>query len=143
MLSKEDYLSIMKNAPIPCIDLALEMPGGYVFIKRDNHPYRGCWAFPGGRIFKYEAIDETINRVSREEVGVNTENKRKDLIGIYSVVNSMAPYLIRHDITSFFHINVKNQRIKTDKFAKEYKISRELPRPTGELYEWEYKDLKR
>ncbi len=56
-----------------------------LLIKRGNHPFKGCWALPGGFAEPGETIEETAARELKEEVGVEGANLR--LVGIYSKPN--------------------------------------------------------
>lgn len=151
MLEKSEYLNMMDKMPIPCIDLAMDFPQGLLWIKRDNHPYRGCWAMPGGRMFKYETMDESINRIAKKETGIDTSYVPKELVGLYSVVNSMTPELIRHDVTSLYYMDMeasaimnRGVEIKPDKEqVQDFQFLKQKPSPIGELHEWEYRDLMR
>lgn len=42
-----------------------------LFIKRNNHPYQGKWALPGGFCHPEESILETAHRELQEETGVD------------------------------------------------------------------------
>lgn len=41
-----------------------------LLIKRKNHPYKGCWALPGGFVGINESIDDAAKRELKEEAGV-------------------------------------------------------------------------
>lgn len=41
-----------------------------LLVKRASHPFRNCWALPGGFSMKGESCDETALRELREETGV-------------------------------------------------------------------------
>ena len=56
-----------------------------LLIRRSNHPFKGCWALPGGFAEPGETIEETAARELREEVGVEGANLQ--LVGIYSKPN--------------------------------------------------------
>ena len=56
-----------------------------LLIKRGNHPFKGCWALPGGFAEPGETIEETAARELREETGVEGVDLR--LVGIYSKPN--------------------------------------------------------
>ena len=152
MLTPEEYRNMMDKMPIPCIDLAMDFPEGLLWIRRDNHPYRGYWAMPGGRIFKYETMDEAIDRIARKETGLDVSRRPRKLLGLYSVVNSMEPNLIRHDITSLYSLDLTENfsdvllasKMRPDRSqVQDVKFTNEMPEPIGELHIWEYNDMKK
>lgn len=53
-----------------------------LLVKRGNHPYKGCWALPGGFFEPGERIEETATRELQEETGV--AGAQLNLFGIYS-----------------------------------------------------------
>ena len=44
-----------------------------IFIKRNEEPFKGMLAFPGGLLEKEESIEECTIREAREEVGIEVE----------------------------------------------------------------------
>lgn len=92
MLSTEDFLSVVRLAPLLAIDLILTAPDGAVLVgRRRNRPARGSWFVPGGRIRKGESLDEAFRRIVTEELGdhagilAGISGQRADatLIGVY------------------------------------------------------------
>lgn len=53
-----------------------------LMVKRGNHPYRGCWALPGGFFEPGETIEQTAARELYEEVGI--EGVVLEPFGVYS-----------------------------------------------------------
>ena len=41
-----------------------------LLIKRGNHPYKHCWAIPGGFVGKYESLDGAAKRKLMEETSI-------------------------------------------------------------------------
>ena len=56
-----------------------------LLIQRGNHPFKGCWALPGGFFEPGETIEQTAARELTEETGV--EGADLQLVGIYSKPN--------------------------------------------------------
>ena len=51
MLSKEDYLRVVRDAPLVSVDLIVRDAQGLVLIGlRQNRPAQGSWFVPGGVI---------------------------------------------------------------------------------------------
>jgi len=50
--------------------------------KRDDEPFKGYWHIPGGVVRYKERVEEAVERVMEEEVGIRV--KIRGLIGVYS-----------------------------------------------------------
>ena len=71
------------DRPSVTADAVISDPAGRILlVKRKNHPYKGCWALPGGFVNRNETTAEAAVREAAEETGVLTENAR--LVGVYS-----------------------------------------------------------
>ncbi len=70
MLSREDFLEVVRNAPLVSIDLVVRDPRGRVLLGlRNNRPARGWWFVPGGVIRKDERLEQAFRRISQVELG--------------------------------------------------------------------------
>ena len=83
-LNKNDFSSVIKNAPLISIDLIVKNPKKEILLgKRVNEPAKGNWFVPGGRIFKSETLDEAFNRIAREELGLDIKREKSKFYGLY------------------------------------------------------------
>lgn len=53
-----------------------------LLIKRGKHPYKDCWALPGGFMEKGETLDECAKRELKEETGV--ENAHLEFVKMFT-----------------------------------------------------------
>ena len=68
--------------PLLAVDAVILFAGGIVLIKRDNPPFAGSYALPGGFVEVGETVEAAAVREAREETGLIIE--LLGLVGIYS-----------------------------------------------------------
>ncbi|MBN1952624.1 MAG: GDP-mannose mannosyl hydrolase [Bacteroidales bacterium] len=84
MLSKKDFLHIVKHTPLISIDLILENKKGEVLLGwRSNLPAKDRWFVPGGRIRKDEKFQDAFSRIVREETGMDKTMEEAEFYGVY------------------------------------------------------------
>ena len=68
----------------PCItvDAVVIQNDEVLLIKRNNPPFKGMWALPGGFVEYGETCEEAVDRELHEETGIHMIID--DLIGVYS-----------------------------------------------------------
>lgn len=54
-----------------------------LLVQRDGHPFRGCWALPGGLVRPDEDLPEAAVRELAEEAGVDTAVGHLEQLGTY------------------------------------------------------------
>jgi len=83
-LDAETFRTVVENTPLTSIDLIIRNQEGRVLLGlRNNPPARDYWFVPGGRILKEEHINESIERISEEELGVRVGVKSCGFAGIF------------------------------------------------------------
>ncbi len=70
------------RTPLLAVDAAIIFQKGIVLIRRENPPFQGCYALPGGFVEVGETVEQAVQREAREETGLQID--RLHLIGIYS-----------------------------------------------------------
>ena len=70
------------KTPLLAADAVILFQEGIVLIRRDNPPYQGCYALPGGFVERGETVEEAAIREAREETGLDIE--LLGLVGVYS-----------------------------------------------------------
>jgi 8-oxo-dGTP diphosphatase len=70
------------KTPLLAVDAVIFFREGIVLINRDNPPYQGCFALPGGFVEIGETVEDAVQREAREETGLVIE--LMGLVGIYS-----------------------------------------------------------
>lgn len=83
-LSREDFINVVRNAPLVSIDLVLRNSRGEVLLGlRRNEPAAGFWFVPGGSIRKGERLDDAYERVAKDELGVKLSRRDARLLDVY------------------------------------------------------------
>ena len=85
-ISDTVYNHILEMIPILCVDVVVVHQGKCLLLKRKNHPAKGQWWFPGGRILKNETIEHAVKRKADEEV-----NLQGQYLGILSIEETQFP----------------------------------------------------
>jgi len=68
-LTDRQFADIIKNAPLVSIDLIIRDQDDRVLLQyRRDRPAQGCWFVPGGRIRKYESVEDAITRIGKDEI---------------------------------------------------------------------------
>jgi colanic acid biosynthesis protein WcaH len=71
-LEKDDFLTVIRFAPLVAIDLLIENDKNQVLVAlRKNPPAQGWWFVPGGRIYKNEILPDAFRRITQDELGVS------------------------------------------------------------------------
>lgn len=85
MLEKDQFLNIVKNAPLVAIDLIVRNADGALLMgMRVNQPAAGFWFVPGGRIRKNETLEEAFSRIARMELGKSYTLDNAKLFGAFT-----------------------------------------------------------
>ncbi|WP_042882691.1 GDP-mannose mannosyl hydrolase [Cupriavidus necator] len=84
MLSRDDFLAVVRGAPLVAIDLVVAEPGGRILLgRRRNRPAQGNWFVPGGRVRKDERLDDAFRRVAADELGLDLRRREARMLGVY------------------------------------------------------------
>jgi 8-oxo-dGTP diphosphatase len=70
------------GTPLLAVDVVIFYGNGLVLIERENPPYQGRYAIPGGFVEAGETVENAAQREAREETGLEIE--LCGLAGIYS-----------------------------------------------------------
>jgi len=92
--------------PVACVDLLVaDADGRVLLLLRRNHPARGQWWFPGGRVFHLETRQQAVRRTLQEECGLQAS--RAEDLGTFDVIlehpEHGAPH---HGITTLFALRI-------------------------------------
>ena len=84
MLSQEDFLRMVRDAPLVSFDLlARDEEGNVLLGLRSNAPARGYWFVPGGVLRKDERFEQAFRRICQAELGLARELAQARFAGVY------------------------------------------------------------
>ena len=84
----ETWETVVRSVPLVSVDLVVHYDGGVVLGKRTNEPAKGEWFVPGGTVRKHESLEDAVQRVANEELGVGVTIERR--LGVYEHVYDVA-----------------------------------------------------
>jgi len=79
---EELWRKFRKYLPTVCVDAVIFKNGKVLLVKRRNVPAKGEWWFPGGRVKKWETLEDALIRQVKEETGLDVTSMR--FIGVFS-----------------------------------------------------------
>lgn len=73
-LPAHEFAAAVAALPLVSVDWVVTNPDGQLLLgERINAPARGWWFTPGGRVRKNEALAQALQRVGREELGLEAD----------------------------------------------------------------------
>jgi len=82
--SRDDFLHLVRHAPLVAVDLIVENARGEVLLGlRNNEPARSTWFVPGGVVRKGERIAAAIARVAEAELGIPVDSASARFVGVF------------------------------------------------------------
>lgn len=119
----EEYMKMVENLPIVCIDIVLTDGKRALLVKRSEEPAKGLWWLPGGRLLKNERLEERAVRKAKEETGIDAKVVRR--IGVYetffdihSIGKVKGGY---HTVNIGFLLTAKNSDVELDETSSSFR----------------------
>lgn len=123
------FKEIYSTVPRLCVEVVYQKGKNLLLIKRTIEPAVGHWHTPGGTVLKGELLEEAVERVALEELGIPMKPiKSLGIIQYKSYVNHYS-----QDISVAYLVRPKNKKIgniELDGHADEYKFFSEIPKDT-------------
>jgi colanic acid biosynthesis protein WcaH len=128
----EQWKTIVRNVPIVSVDLVVESPAGIVLGKRMNHPAKGEWFVPGGRVEKNERLSEAVDRVAAEELSATVELVER--LGVYEHFYEHSEVgETKHYVAHGFHVRTDKTAFEPD---TQHDAIRAFEQPPADLHEY-------
>ncbi|KYJ86982.1 GDP-mannose mannosyl hydrolase [Sulfurovum riftiae] len=117
------FRDIIENTPLVSLDLVVRQGEKILLGKRLNKPAKGYWFTIGGRILKNEKLDHAMQRIAKDELGVQL-NGTPRFIGVFEHLYDDSIY----DGVSTHYINLV--------YETEIDDLPDLPRDQHDTYRW-------
>jgi colanic acid biosynthesis protein WcaH len=83
-LNHDEMIQVVRNAPLVSIDLIVKNNNNEFLVGlRKNEPARDYWFVPGGRILKNERINQALERIANEELGIKIAYEQAEFLGVF------------------------------------------------------------
>jgi colanic acid biosynthesis protein WcaH len=129
LIPKKTYRNIVDAMPILCVDAIIRNDQGQVLlVKRTNEPLKGEWWVPGGRVYKGEGLEDSIQRKIKEELGIDINIK--GVAGYYEDQFEKNPLNIAsglHTLGIVFEVTPENLDIQLDNQSGGWDFFDKLP----------------
>jgi len=122
-LPYEEFRYIYGKVPRLCIDLVFKSEKGILLAQRNINPGKGLWHFPGGTILLGESIENSIKRISDEEIGFSICNYR--LIGTIEFLPESNPFY--HSVSIVYMVESETEKFIPTWHNKDIKYFKHLP----------------
>ena len=68
--SHQEFKSIYSKVPRLTVEVIIKTNEGIILTLRQLKSWKGLWHIPGGTVYYKETLEETVQRVAQEELGV-------------------------------------------------------------------------
>jgi hypothetical protein len=87
-LSYEDFIKSFELAPRLAVELLVENTRGeLLLLKRDTEPFAGHWHLPGCFLLKDELINDCIQRLAKDELGLTVGARKIEKCELFETLN--------------------------------------------------------
>lgn len=114
------YKKIHDTMPILCVDIIILKNNTALLVKRTNEPAKNEYWFPGGRVHKFESLEDAAKRKVKEEVNLDVKNIK--LLGSDETIFDTGPFgKPTHTVNFVYSAKITlNQEIKLDSQSEKY-----------------------
>lgn len=126
----EEFKSIYSRVPRICVDLIIKNEQGVLLTLRQANGWEGQWHLPGGTIYIGETVQDAIDRVAEEELGIKL--KVEKLLNFMEYLSEKKERGYGQSISLAFLCTPLSSDIKIDNQVGKYGFFKTLPDKTIE-----------
>lgn len=127
-LTLEEFKSIYSRVPRLCVDLVIQNEEGTLLTLRQDNGYVGQWHLPGGTIYMGEMVQNAIQRVAQEELGVSLEVIKQ--LGYIEFPSEQKERGYGYTISMVFLCKPMDKEIILDNQVSRYQYFKAIPKNT-------------
>lgn len=136
-LSYSEFKSIYTKVPRLTVELLVKSSQGILLVKRAIPPSVGSWYLPGGTVLFDETVEQAVERVAKEELGVEVATlKFLEVKDWYKTKNALG-----HPVSLIYQVKLKNSQIKLDRQSSDYGFFMKPPRKIMKEYKILFKSI--
>lgn len=121
-LPAELFNEIYRQVPRLCAEVIINTSQGIVLTKRLIPPCIGMWHIPGGTVLFGEKLEEAVDRIANEEIGVDI--KIKNMIGVIEY-SELFNYSV--GVAFLCELQSEEQEFRGSFQAEEIKVFKTIP----------------
>lgn len=116
------YKKILTSVPIICVDVIISNKNNFLMVFRNTEPAKNQWWLPGGRVFKFETLEQAALRKAREETGLECRINNQVLTDntIFSTGPNNIPVHSVNVCYSLYPLS-KQPKVALDSYSDNYK----------------------
>lgn len=87
-LPYKTFVKTFKLVPRVAVDLLVSnLKGEILLTKRSTSPFENFWHIPGGFLLKEETITIGLERVAKDELGINIKGNKANFLGVFEDID--------------------------------------------------------
>lgn len=122
-----EFKKIYSKVPRLCINVVVRTSGGIILALRKKYGWENQWHIPGGTLFYKESVEEAIDRIAKNELGVKIKDIK--LLGYteFSKGEEKKVLGFGNSVSLTFLCDLVSGLPRPDKNSSEIKIFLKLP----------------
>src|SRR5262249_34706506 len=120
-----EFNAIYERVPRLCVELIIQTSEGMLLTKRVMDPWPGYWHIPGGTVFLGEPMAAAVERVARDELGLNARALKQ--IGYIEYPRSQAAGFPGWPVGIAWQTEILSGELRLDAQANDIGFFKEVP----------------
>jgi len=118
----KEFMRIYHKVPRAAVDVIVVSKKGFLLTKRAIPPFKGMWHIPGGTILFKESINHAVDRIAKEELGIQIRILKH--LGVIEYFDDEG----RHTISNGYLVKKRSGKLKGSEQGEEIRFFNKIPR---------------